>query len=141
MSTKKEIEQKVDDFLDQVLYGCFTVQGERFEELLGEVLDKIWSEIKEKSDQIQSIIFADGSSLFPIEHEGKKWIIFFPDSLCEQSNETIRHVIAHEFAHFILGHDEARGKKIYQEGERVADKLAIKWGFPQTKETKRETKF
>lgn len=134
MRRKKDIEQEVDNFLDRVLYGCFTVVGEKFEGLLGQVLDKIWTEIEDKKSQIQSIIFADGSSLFPIEHEGKKWIIFFPDSLCEQSDEVVRYIIAHEFAHFSRGDNQARSKREYQRGERAADELAKKWEYPEPKE-------
>lgn len=45
----------------------------------------------------------------------------------------IRHIIAHEFAHYILNHKKltkAEQKVIGVDQEKEADELATKWGFP-----------
>jgi len=140
---------EVDYFLQESLRGCITVErGKKFEGLLLDVLGKIWDEIKERSNDIGVILFADASSLFtlswphsytPADSLAKrnkicfppgKWIIFFPDSLCDESEAEIKRTIAHEFAHFALGHEGGTNHEEHKKHEKMADDLAAKWGFP-----------
>lgn len=137
---KKGIEEDVNYFLSGVLRGCLTVASERFECLLFQVLCRIWPEVEDREDEILSIIFADGSSLYPVcfpfpeEQPKKRWIIFFPDSLFDEKDETIRFVIAHEFAHFVLGHKSHAEKEEHEKSEKAASDLAARWGFPKAKD-------
>jgi len=50
--------------------------------------------------------------------------IYLPANLSKLVNDAgIDHVIAHEIAHFVLGHD-------FTEHEKEANNLAAEWGFP-----------
>lgn len=158
MQRQEQIKGDVEDFLRETLRGCASVErGEKFEGLLFDVLVKIWDHIKDRTDKIGIILFAEISSLFtfgwrhsytpadsPDSTNKKclppdKWIIYFPGSVCDQSEAEIKQTITHEFAHFMLGHDGHADKKTLPKGEKAADDLAAKWGFPYTpeKETKR----
>jgi len=104
------------------------------------VLTEIWDDIEPETDRIGAIIFSDIASAtelrWPhvpnIKSGGicivKKWIIFFPDILYDQPEAEIKFIIAHEFAHFILGHKQGSSSI-----EKAADSLAAKWGFPRIK--------
>lgn len=139
--TKRE---EVDYFLSGALYGAVTVdKGGEFEKYLFDVLVQIWDEVEERIDEVGMILFADVSSLFKLRCPyapnligGKikicffeKWVIYFPDSFCDQSEAEIKFTIAHEFAHFMLGHSRAIDSKKHKKAEQAADDLATKWGF------------
>ena len=47
------------------------------------------------------------------------------------TKQQMQYHIAHEFAHFILGHKYCTNKVIYNEEELKSEKLAEKWGFPK----------
>lgn len=131
--------------------GCLTIdRGTKFEKLLFQVLVKIWDKVGEKAEEeVGIILFADGSSLFrftwphpynpnsEVARKRKicmplgKWIIFFPDSLLSDSDKSIRCAIAHEFAHFMLDHNGGTNHEEHEKGEKAADDLAAKWGFPK----------
>lgn len=145
--TKLTKRDEVEDFVGN-LRGAVTVdRGTKFENALFEVLMQIWDDIKEEVHKIGAVIFADVSSLFlfycphkyqplPSEKEiciVQKIIIFFPDSLCDEPEAKIKRTIAHEFAHFILGHEGGTSPEEHKKGEKAADDLAAKWGFPKNK--------
>ncbi len=127
-------------FLDGCLTGCLTAdKGMKFEKILFDVLMKIWDKIENKADKIAYILFADASSLFlcgwphrPSKGEicnPSKWIIYFPESLCDEPKSEVKYVIAHELAHFMLGHTGGTGREECKQGEKAADDLTAKWGF------------
>lgn len=147
--------EKVDYFLSGALYGAVTVdRGGKFEKYLFDVLVQIWDEVEERIDEIGIILFADISSLIKLRYPhapnligGKieiclfeKWVIYFPDSLCDYPEAKIKFTIAHEFAHFMLGHSHGIDSKKHKKGEQAADDLAAKWGFPRTEEARGEEK-
>lgn len=141
-------EAMVDYFLGGHLRGGLTDKSLRFERLLFQVLVAIWGEVEEKAEEeLGLILFVDGSSLFRFTESHHyspnselarkkqvctplgKWIIFFPESLVNESDQTVKYVVAHEFAHFMLGHDGGASRPQHKKGERAADELAAKWGF------------
>lgn len=140
------IQEEVDYFLDDCVRGCLTEKGRTFENLLSEVLVEIWPEVEEKAEEkLGLILYADRASLFtygwlhrytPHATEPKicqapvKWIIFFPDYLVDELARA-KYVIAHEFAHFMLGHDGGTNHREHEKGEKAANQLAAKWGFPE----------
>lgn len=135
-------------FLDKCLMGCHTIGGHKFKKALVEVLSQIWEEIEPEIHKIGGIIFPDCSSLFVLNSaypsskkdvcETEKWIIFFQETLYNGPESEMKHTIAHEFAHFILGHRHPapQDQEERKRGERATDDLAAKWGFPRIKEGK-----
>lgn len=142
------IKEDVDYFLGGCLKGCLTEKGIVFENLLSEVLVKIWPEVEERAEEkLGLILYADGASLFtygwlhrytPHTADPKicqapgKWIIFYPDYLVDDLPRA-KYVIAHELAHFMLGHDGGTNHKEHEKGEKAADQLAAKWGYAEPK--------
>ena len=62
-----------------------------------------------------------------------KHLIFLSDELMFQDSRQIKHTIAHEIGHVILGHRnsvlEKQDKEEIKEQEKEADEFAIKMGF------------
>ena len=142
--TKLTKQDEIEYFLG-CLKGANTAdRGTKFRKALFEVLTQIWDGVEDEVHKIGAIIFADVSSLFllycphkyqplPSEKEVcivEKYIIFFPNILCDEPESEIKHTIAHEFAHFMLGHEEVTNREEHEKGEKAADDLAAKWGFP-----------
>lgn len=145
---QKDTKAAVDYFLNGCVRGCLTEKGKVFENLLFEVLVEIWPEVEERAEEkLGLILYADGASVFSygwlhrytphatvpkICQAPGKWIIFFPESLVDYPARA-KYVIAHELAHFMLGHDGGTNHKEHEKGEKAADDLAKKWGFPEPK--------
>ena len=83
-----------------------------------------------------------GGRVYPAPSPGfaGRFIVYFSPDLLSRPQAYIEAVIAHEFAHLVLGHDEipcqdARERAL--EDEKVADELAESWGFKIPPELKR----
>ncbi len=76
----------------------------------------------------------------PLSVDAGQFIVYLSPDLLTRSQAYTEFVIAHEFAHVVLGHDETpcrSARKDALEGEQAADRLAESWGFTIPRELDR----
>ena len=92
----------------------------KIEPLLKEVLLAAWPDVEDKLHELH--IDLTGGSYFC--HRPGSTIFLYADQLINRHDEAIKSIVAHELAHFCLGH-----KGTFFKEQEEADELVRKWGF------------
>jgi hypothetical protein len=121
-------ENRIQDVpfdLDSIVLPQTATEADRT--LIAETLLKLPREVREKV-LVEKVIFVTipkvAGWIRRLPAQRSPWMIFlnFP-AMSDRSKSRRMDLIAHEVAHFVLGHTEG-GKS-----ERMADALSEKWGF------------
>jgi len=123
--------ENVDTLYDALgVYGAESMGDQYYEGLLIKTLQRLPSDVREKT--IDEVIFfiAGGvrGTYIALNVTYRSVLHFILLNFCDMFNmneQEIMTVIAHEIAHFILGHIMAGGL----DHEKEADDLCEKWGF------------
>jgi hypothetical protein len=126
---------------DQLLDSEYVLSiAPEFVEHVEAVLQKLSKRAIRKIIDRQILIFAPGKKFTGLcldlpAYEDDRVLLYLSPELANGSVDQIRHTIAHELAHVVLGHSEEppspEAKIVGEICERDADQLAAQWGFPR----------
>ena len=142
--------RKFEDSLEGILYelnliGDAYADNEDYRILIAKTLMKIPKDVRDKT-LIEVTFIVDENlglafNLHLMNPKGKKiidhpFILLNLLAMREESKSFRMDVIAHEIAHFFLGHYKTPSKNLneFLKREKEADGLIVEWGFNRTNE-------
>ena len=126
----EDTRAEVDYWLDGRVV-CRTAGGELLRRgAMQVVLERTWQDCEEKLYELDAIIVADANypCVLSCHVKNRLNVIVLCGELCERPREQQVYYVAHELAHFLLGHSPF-GQLDSGQAELEADELVESWGF------------